>query len=234
MGSDTYGELSDEAQNGLVYRAVADTRLRIGLLAASSQVESVQNKLAAGETLNVATSYPRAAKRSSGALGCAVRIVATLSGSVEAAPTVYPGVDGVIEIVDSGDTAKQNDLMSVRDNLEAVTIGAVWRERAPTIRTPSFDGAGLLAAIDAIERRVAEAAAGQRDSYTQRLAGDPNKLGKKFGEEGAEFLMALGGGDIAAIEAESADMLYVLTTAIAVSGGSLLGALALFASRNTA
>jgi len=90
------------------------------------------------------------------------------------------------------------------------------------------------AVIEAVPRRVGEAATGQQDSYTQRLAGDDNRLRKKLGEEFAELLGELCTGGTATVQAETADLLYALAIANAKQGGSLLGALALLASRNTA
>ncbi len=217
-----------------MYRTVAQTGLRVALLAPSVRATQVQEKLASGETLQVATSYPRAAKRSSGALGCAVRVMATLGGSVEAAPKVYPDIDGVVDIVKSGETARQNCLIVARDDLQPVTLGAVWRESSPRATRLIFDASEVAEAVAAIERRVGEAATGQQDSYTQRLAGDDNRLRKKLGEEFAELLGELCTGGTATVQAETADLLYALAIANAKQGGSLLGALALLASRNTA
>jgi phosphoribosyl-ATP pyrophosphohydrolase len=234
IGSDTFDELTDSAQDGLVYRTIAQTGLRVALLAPSVRATRVQEKLASGETLQVATSYPRAAKRSSGALGCAIRVLATLGGSVEAAPKIYPGIDGVVDIVKTGETARQNCLVVARDDLQPVTLGAVWRESSANTPPLPFEVSGLSEAVGAIERRVTEAAAGEQNSYTQRLAGDDNRLHKKLGEEFAELLGELCTGSVATVQAETADLLYVLAIANAKQSGSLLGALALLASRNTA
>ena len=72
---------------------------------------------------------------------------------------------------------------------------------------------GMFPAIDHIDETVALRSdqIGDQDvtSYTLGLLRDPNKAGKKFGEEAAEVMMAVCGEDsIEAVEGEIADLIY--------------------------
>jgi|GEM_PF-1368683 len=233
VGSDTWNELPPSAQDGLIYSTAATTSARMSLQVPADKVAQTEAKLECGDTLDIVTSYPKTAKRLVKALGSPVRLLAVWGGGVEAAPILYPELDGIIEILDTGKTARAEGLITVRDNLQPVEIGAVWRERPAVMASEAFDASGLLTAVQVIEQRVTETAEGRQGSYTQVLATDSNKLVKKLGEESAEAIAALLGGDTAEMEAETADVLYALAIANAKCGGSLLGALAVLASRNT-
>jgi ATP phosphoribosyltransferase len=51
-----------------------------------------------------------------------------INGSIEGAPTIFPQVDAVYDIVESGRTAEENGVQIVYDDLAPVALGAVVRE----------------------------------------------------------------------------------------------------------
>jgi len=62
---------------------------------------------------------------------------------------------------------------------------------------------------------AARAEASPEESYTARLAGDPARAAKKFGEEAVEAVIAAVENDPKALIAESADVLYHLMALLA-------------------
>jgi phosphoribosyl-ATP pyrophosphohydrolase len=233
IGSDTYDELTRDRQRSISFSEVATTGLRFALEVRNESVDSVREKIVAGETLDIVTSYPKSARRCAGAVGTSLRVIATLGGSVEAAPALYADADGIVDLVDSGETACQNGLEIIVDNLLPVSIGAVWGNKGIELEgAADFNGVNLVDAIVSIERRVLEAQAGQLESSTQRLASDVNKLVKKLGEESAEAIAAFLTGNSDELEGETADVMYVLAIANALRGTSLRSALGTLAARN--
>jgi len=143
------------------------------------------------------------------------------------------GVDAIFDIVDSGRTIKENGLEIVADNLQPVSIGAVWRREAQAEPAPeSLDSGALFDALATIEARVVSAQTGKPRSYTERLAANPSKLVKKLAEESGELLEAFLVGTETELLGEVADVLYALSIACSVRDTSLSAALATFARRN--
>ncbi len=238
IGSDSFGELTDRAQASLNFRPLADMAVRFALASPKGNCKNVQKKLELGDTINVATSYPRATKSFVGQIGVPFKIVTSPRGSIEALPFVRNDVDAVIDLVKSGDTLRANGLNIVADNLGKVAIGAVWKSKTSgnenTMKGSYEDYQLMLAALRIIDARVQESKRGCRDSYTQRLAGEPNKLVKKLGEESAELLAAFLTGIGPDCAEETADNLYTMQLLLSMRGSSLLEAIRIFAARNTA
>lgn len=239
MGSDTYQELTDKAQVGLNFKPLADIAVRFALACPSGNVEAVQKKIEQGETINVATSYPRTTKSFVAQLGSPLRVVASPRGSVEAMPFVRSDIEAVVDLVKSGDTLRANGQEIVVDDLGRVAIGAIWK--SDTSLGGDIEKGGnyqeyqlMQGALDAIDARVREARSGRRDSYTQLLAGEPNRLIKKLGEESAELLAAFLSGSDQDCAEETADNLYTMQLLLSVRGTSLMEAIRIFAGRNTA
>ena len=127
MGSDTYEELDQKTKCQMTYLPIAETALRFTLATSLDGAEDLRRKIGAREPISVATSYSRAACRFSEVIGTEVLVRTVMGGSIEAAPKLFGGLDGVIDLTDSGETLRQNGMEIVVDNLEQVTIGAVWR-----------------------------------------------------------------------------------------------------------
>lgn len=68
---------------------------------------------------------------------------------------------------------------------------------------------------------AARAEASPEESYTARLAADPARAAKKFGEEAVEAVIAAVENDPKALIAESADVLYHLMALLAARNVSL-------------
>jgi len=68
---------------------------------------------------------------------------------------------------------------------------------------------------------TARAEASPEESYTARLAADPARAAKKFGEEAVEAVIAAVENDPKALIAESADVLYHLMALLAARDVSL-------------
>ena len=68
---------------------------------------------------------------------------------------------------------------------------------------------------------AARAEASPEESYTARLAADPARAAKKFGEEAVEAVIAAVENDPKALIAESADVLYHLMALLAARDVSL-------------
>ena len=116
-GSDVIDEYG---QNSLVVEKLAVVpNCRLALLTTTDKRADVQAKLDQGECLSVGTSYPTLTRS---VLGPQASIDIQRSGSIESLPGRFPWLDGVVEIVRSGDSAAMNGLSVVADDLYQVTL----------------------------------------------------------------------------------------------------------------
>lgn len=122
MGSDRYGELDDAEQEWLRFVPLAETAIRFALATSENKVARLANKQSSGESIVVATSYPKAVDRQFGALA----IPLVLGGSLESKPQLIGRVDAIYDVVHTGNTIRANNLKIVMDNLGSVTVGAVY------------------------------------------------------------------------------------------------------------
>jgi ATP phosphoribosyltransferase len=97
--------------------------VRFALSTLRNRAATVWAKRAAGEPLTVAAVYPALARQ---ALGNQTEVVSLTEGGLEALPALMPDIDGTFDLVESGRTAAENDLVVVEDNLVPVTLDAVW------------------------------------------------------------------------------------------------------------
>jgi ATP phosphoribosyltransferase len=97
--------------------------VRFALSTLEDKADAVRQKRANGEPLMVAAVYPGLARK---VLGEATNVVKFTDGGLEALPRVLPQLDGTFDLVESGKTAADNDLVIVEDNLYQVTLDAVW------------------------------------------------------------------------------------------------------------
>jgi len=128
FGSDTFGELDENQSSQLEFEPVIQTEIRFALGGLSTEVKRIRQVISSGGDLVIATSYPRQARRIANTLGFYLSDVIELGGSVEAAPYILREVDAIIDVVDSGQTLKENNLSVVADNLGKLAIGAIWRK----------------------------------------------------------------------------------------------------------
>lgn len=133
IGTDNLGEMPEEERAGFAFLEVTDIDGRFALLTTEEKVEPLANKLGQAESVQIATTYPQGARVAVGGLmarfpGAEPRVnTLDIDGSIEAAPTIFPEVDGVYDIVETGRTAEENGVVIVRDNLAGVTLGAIAR-----------------------------------------------------------------------------------------------------------
>ncbi len=136
MGTDTWGELAQERQPDFSFLKLADADMRLALLATEEGATPLRQKVEKAEPLLIATTYPQGARLAINGLTLsmpwqrsAVNIL-NINGSIEGAPAIFPQVDAVYDVVESGRTAEDNGLRIVYDNLAPVMLGAVaMRER---------------------------------------------------------------------------------------------------------
>lgn len=87
--------------------------------------------------------------------------------------------------------------------------------------------------LDRLEALIAERArTGDATSYTAKLvAGGPNRIAKKLGEEAVEVVIAALAEDDAALAGEAADLLYHLIVLLGARGLSLADVAAVLETR---
>ncbi len=127
VGSDSVSEYAPKGDCEPL-EPVAD--LRFALIATSQRVRSVRSKARAGEPLRIGTSYPKTA----GAVLASVGVNAVMdertivSGGVESLPwQPERGVDALFELVQSGESLRQNRLEIVADGLALVSLVKVTK-----------------------------------------------------------------------------------------------------------
>jgi ATP phosphoribosyltransferase len=97
------------------------------LLAMTAKRVDVRAKLAQGERLRVGTSYPILTRS---VFGSQASIEVQRGGSIESLPGRFPWLDGVVEIVRSGDSATTNGLSVVEDDLYQVHLLGLARSKS--------------------------------------------------------------------------------------------------------
>lgn len=92
--------------------------VRFAVCSPSGKAAEVSRKMRRQEPLYLATTYPGLAKQS---LGMATRLMVS-GGGLEALPTLFPQLDGTFDLVESGLSAKENNLEIVADNVAPVNL----------------------------------------------------------------------------------------------------------------
>ncbi len=101
--------------------------LRFALAARPGKVTAVMSKLSSGEPVYVGTSYPRLVKELGKRIGADLQPKKVIAGQVEALANLMPEqLDAVVDMVDTGNSMRQQNLTIVADNLLAVSLWAVW------------------------------------------------------------------------------------------------------------
>jgi phosphoribosyl-ATP pyrophosphohydrolase len=208
-GSDSCEEYIDPTNMNINYVEIGAPMCRFSLLAPWGMEEAAQIGLTRGtRPLEAATSFPRLLGKAAAAQD--LNVIASglpASGGVEAIPD-FAGLPLAADLVCSGDTATANRMSEIR-RLCDVYPALVQRDEAKPF--PVKDAA--YTEINRIDRTLAERSRQITDlaasSYTLELLRDPNKAGKKFGEEVAEAVMDIAGeASTASCESELADVIY--------------------------
>ena len=136
VGTDVLDELADGArcefseQTIGVISNMAGQPLQKALLVEAARRREIERRLAEGDTLVVGTSYPVAAKR---AMGATIRTGRICYGGVEGVPAMYPEVDVLYELYQSGYSAKLNGLARLDPELVTEVFPAF--AESETLRT---------------------------------------------------------------------------------------------------
>lgn len=122
VGSDRLGEVGYTGFSETVEPIInpAGQPLRFALIATSSL--RVRTKLASKQPMVVATSYPVTARRIMGQ----ENQYEYVPGGVEAEIIDRSDIDCGFELVQSGDSVRQNGLEIVEDNIESVTLESIY------------------------------------------------------------------------------------------------------------
>ncbi|HEU4985084.1 MAG TPA: hypothetical protein VFT58_05540, partial [Nitrososphaera sp.] len=70
--------------------------------------------------------YPRTTLNSRFSGGVKAVCDQVTRGGTERMPELYPNIDGIFDLVQTGETLKQNGLVIVADNIQPVTFDGVW------------------------------------------------------------------------------------------------------------
>lgn len=103
--------------------------VRFALSALQAKAGAVRKKVKQNQPLAVAATYPGLAKRT---FGPQTKVVVS-GGGLEALPSLMPELDGTFDLVETGRTAKENNLVIVADNLVPVTLDLIWPKSKPNL-----------------------------------------------------------------------------------------------------
>lgn len=205
-GSDTCEEYSNGCD--ILYEVIGEKMCKFVLLAPNGKM-NLASKMLQDQSKNtiVATSFPKLLTKCAKDIGLSIKPAAiTPSGSVEIMSQLLD-VDMVADIVSTGETARINGLVEVKnlqDIYPAIVIKNDQKQQAQDIN---------LADIKQIDKTLDGRCLQINDlsvnSYTLNLLRDPNKAGKKAGEEFGESMMAIyGDNSVDDCEGEIADLIY--------------------------
>lgn len=124
-GSDVWEETGSGELPGLAAEPVLSLDgLRFALACLPEKRNNVRAKLRSGEPLLFGTSYPATLRRVMGDVALSPFLRA---GAIEGLPARFPEIDGIFEIVKSGDSLIANGLVVAVDNLEVIKLMEVTR-----------------------------------------------------------------------------------------------------------
>lgn len=206
-GTDVCAEHIDSTKTNVGYVAIGETMCTFDILAPEDDSSIVGKLDGDGKPVIVATGLPRLLDKTiiDRKLN-AVQARLTMSGSVEAAVSLGLA-DVVADVFQTGMTAKTNGLRSVM-TLADIKPALVFQDPSKKY-VPTLSREGILGIDRTLTLRSAQIDDPSVTSYSLDRLRDPNKAGKKFGEETAEVMMALfGDGSIEDCEGEIADLVY--------------------------
>jgi len=127
-GSDSIAEISPRlrAQLRIEDLGRSISNLRFALMALVPNTETVRKKIDAGDPIIIGTSNP--ATVGAIALNTAIdfQVSAVYGGQIEKLPRLLPRLDGIIDLVDSGKSCRDQGLEVVLDDLQTVTLCGLW------------------------------------------------------------------------------------------------------------
>lgn len=120
LGSDAVSEFSGEGAEQLLLDPVMSIKgLRFAVATLPNRLDRFKRKVAGEEPLALGTAYPITLKKELGdrALGAIVQ-----GGAIESLPEQYPDLDGIFELVRSGDSLRRQGLEIVEDDIAPVKL----------------------------------------------------------------------------------------------------------------
>lgn len=221
-GSDVIGEICARGLGkSLGFIAVKEMGCRLSLITAPDEPLD--------QPLRVATSFPALSKKLLSDAG----YVQEYGGKVEG--KIKNGFfNALVDIVESGDTVRDNGLVERCELVNPLETGIVFRKEAVDLATNTFPLVEILNVITNIAERKKQLEMGiqfdPEKKSTLSLLASENKRVKALGEEIAEFERAIirGEGEVE----EAADVLYTVFTALTANGKSPLEVFNELAKRN--
>lgn len=123
VGSDAVGEV--DLQGATTEKLEPVPGLRFALAVIAARAMTIESKIRAGEPMCIGTSYPQTALRVLGDVGVNAFVTerSLAKGGVEALPWQPElGVDAIVDLVQTGESLRQNGLVIIRDELETVDL----------------------------------------------------------------------------------------------------------------
>lgn len=125
-GSDVWEESTASRLKGLVAESVAGiSGLRFAIACLPNRLADVKAKLQGSEPLYLGTSYPVTLRR---LLGDMALEPLCRQGSIEGLPARFPSLDGIFELVRSGDSLEANSLVKAADDLDIVRLVEITKQ----------------------------------------------------------------------------------------------------------
>jgi len=127
VGSD----LMDETDYALMSESVCVvSNLRFALATSLDKSERTLSKIRYNEPITIGTSYPNTAMREMGKIGMIGQMNSrsVQPGGIEALPQEYPEIDAIFDLVRSGDTVRDNNLVIIEDDIRSVNLMLVRRD----------------------------------------------------------------------------------------------------------
>ena len=126
MSSDAWSEIALEQKQYLSFSRLFEIE-GLHYCIAVRDIDSYFDKVASGELLHLATSYPMKLAQLAGGLGIYMYNSIQVRGSSEAMPGLI-GVDAIFDLIKSGSTLQANQLMPIIYATETIFIGKVTRK----------------------------------------------------------------------------------------------------------
>lgn len=223
-GDDILDEL--ELSGRLANLQIADSSelsFRFALEAPEAGMNNIAARLEQGDPLSVATSYPATLAAFAAREGLNLRVAYEPLGGCEMFPKAGL-TDLAYDLVNKGDTLADNGL-AIYCQEEPLCLRAISaiKLRAKQPADPLRRALGAVADTYAQQLKQASEPEQSTDSYTVQLLRDQNRLVKKFGEEGAEFLQAAlrARPSRSELRAEGSDLVYIIGLWLARNGVTL-------------
>jgi len=159
--------------------------------------------------LRVATSFPALSLKLLAGQGYEVASVQEFGGKVEG-KLKNGSYDAIVDIVKSGETARDNDIVEKAVLLSDLRAGIVFRKGPVRTEEDLFEPWQMLMALQKMQERKRQLEAGAQPDASRKntmlLLSDENKLAKAIGEESAELVRALIRDE--GVVDEAADMVF--------------------------